>query len=288
MKWVSFGEIVWDVHPQGKALGGAPLNVAAHAARHGFEAYVLSAVGNDELGDLALAQMREWGVHTDGVSVLSDRTTGVCDVHYCENNIMYHLREHVSWDVIDTTVLPAEADVLYFGTLALRSKHNREQLADLLSRGQFAQVVVDVNVRPPYCFAETLRFALEHATMLKISSEELATVCELLGLPLHGDRREVCETLCAHFDNIHTMILTCGGDGACAYHRESGEFCEAAAEKTEVVSAVGAGDSFLASFTAHRLQGEALDACLAHASKLAALVVAHTEAVPLYQCSDLR
>ena len=47
---VGIGEILWDMLPSGKALGGAPANFAYHAMRLGEEGWAVSAVGGDALG----------------------------------------------------------------------------------------------------------------------------------------------------------------------------------------------------------------------------------------------
>ena len=44
------GEILWDLLPSGKNLGGAPANFAYHASRLGAEGWVVSAVCDDPLG----------------------------------------------------------------------------------------------------------------------------------------------------------------------------------------------------------------------------------------------
>jgi fructokinase len=51
MNFLSFGEILYDVFPDKKTLGGAPLNVSAHLAKLGAEGAIVSAIGNDELGE---------------------------------------------------------------------------------------------------------------------------------------------------------------------------------------------------------------------------------------------
>lgn len=48
---VCFGEVLWDVLPHGRFLGGAPLNVAYHLAHLGYTPRLVSAFGNDPLGD---------------------------------------------------------------------------------------------------------------------------------------------------------------------------------------------------------------------------------------------
>ena len=54
---VGIGEILWDMLPTGKKIGGAPVNFVYHASRLGAEGYAISAVGNDELGREILEEL---------------------------------------------------------------------------------------------------------------------------------------------------------------------------------------------------------------------------------------
>lgn len=54
---VGLGEVLWDVLPEGKKLGGAPANFAFHAGQFGMDSLAISAVGNDALGDETLAEL---------------------------------------------------------------------------------------------------------------------------------------------------------------------------------------------------------------------------------------
>lgn len=47
---VGIGEVLWDVLPEGKKLGGAPANFAYHVSQFGLNSRVVSAIGNDKLG----------------------------------------------------------------------------------------------------------------------------------------------------------------------------------------------------------------------------------------------
>ncbi len=63
-KILAAGEIIWDIYPDKKAIGGAPLNFAAHAALCGAQSALLSAVGKDKLGEKACEALKEFGVDT--------------------------------------------------------------------------------------------------------------------------------------------------------------------------------------------------------------------------------
>lgn len=61
---VGLGEVLWDLLPRGKFLGGAPANFAFHASQLGAEGIVASAVGNDALGDEIVARLESLGLST--------------------------------------------------------------------------------------------------------------------------------------------------------------------------------------------------------------------------------
>ena len=279
MKVLAFGEILWDVYPTEKFLGGASLNFGAHLAKHGHEVYMLSALGKDGYGEEALEQVRKWGLQDDFVAVLSDQSTGTCVVTLDDNGMpSYDLKNHVAYDHI-----PGEAagdfDVLYFGTLALRGEHNRASVKKLLAEKEFKQVFVDVNIRPPYQMPETAAMAAENATILKISEEELAEVARLLGME-QAKHDIFAKALAAKYPNLRYIIITLGGDGAYALDCGSGAEVTCPSEKVTVASTVGAGDSYCSAFIHHYMQGDPLDVCVHAATRLSSHVVAHREAIP--------
>jgi len=281
MKIVSFGEIVWDVYPDNACLGGAPLNFAAHLARHGHEAYMLSAVGTDEYGDKALSQMQAMGVRTDHVARLADKATGACLVTLNESGVpSYNLLQDVAYDHIPLSDA-LHADVLYFGTLALRSEHNRYLLESLLQSTGFPDVFVDMNIRAPFYSEEPIRFAAEHATILKISDEELPVVAKALQIP-QTEPTAFMRQLAASYTSVRCLILTCGAKGACVYYRPDDTIYTCESTPVNVVSTVGAGDSFSAAFLHRYLNHEPIPACAAYASAVAGFVVSRQEAVPSY------
>ena len=147
MKVLSFGEVLWDIYPDKKYIGGAPFNFAAHLAKHGEEIYMLSCLGKDSLGEEALLYLKEFGILTDFLSWSSVKQTGQCLVTLDENAIpSYDLKRDVAYDYIDCKNVKGDFDVLYFGTLALRSNHNLESLRKLIKSKNFKEIFVDVNI----------------------------------------------------------------------------------------------------------------------------------------------
>jgi len=287
MKALAFGEILWDVYPEERFIGGAPFNFAAHLARHGAEVYALSAVGNDSLGRESLTELAKLGVRDRYVTVSNTRPTGQCLVSLEKGVPSYRLLEDVAYDDICWPGSDEGFDLLYFGSLALRSGRNLQTLKRLLAEMQFAEVFVDVNLRPPFFTRETVNFCLANATLLKISGEELPGVLELLELTPGASREKILAALAQRFENLKLILLTLGSEGAVAWDCAAKEALFCPARKVAAVSTVGAGDSFSAAFAARYFQGESLGACLAHAARVAGFVVAHRAAVPDYDPQTL-
>ena len=280
MKLLSFGEVLWDVFEGEAHLGGAPLNFAAFSAILGAEAKLLSAVGDDELGRRALHHIKALSVGTEYVSVLRDKATGRCLVTLDASALpTYNLLDDVAYDYIEPPQVCEEASVLAFGTLALRHEHNRQTLKKLLKAHRFSEVFVDLNVRLPFSTHESIRLALSYATILKFSDEEMSYVAKALELPCDTPEK-LAEKVCLRFPQIHTVLVTKGANGSFCYTPSAHEFVFCDAKKTAVISTVGAGDSFGASFLCEYMKKKPISHCLDFAATVSAIVCAHKEAVP--------
>lgn len=282
MKVLSFGEIIWDVYPDEKHLGGAPLNFAAHFAKQGGEAYVLSALGDDELGNEALNKLSLWKVNAEYVSVLSGKDTGKCLVTLDKQGVpTYNIVRDSAYDYINCSSVSDEFDALYFGTLALRNEYNRREISELIKSHSFKEIFVDVNLREPFISRESLMLCMENATVLKISNEELSAVSKIL-YNTEYDYKNIATEISKTFQNIKFIIITLGEKGSYAYDVRNKTSFSCAAERVKVASTVGAGDSFSAVFLYKYMCGFDIDSCLKSASRISAYVVSKTEAVPEY------
>ena len=288
MKLLSFGEIIWDIFPSAACIGGAPLNFAAHAAMQGADTYMLSAVGDDELGKRALDELTALGVATEHVSV-SAKPTGSCVVTLDQAGVpSYDLKGDTAYDDVACPTLGDGHgfDVISFGTLALRGTHNRELLARVLSENRFPTVFSDLNIRAPFYSDESIAFCMEHATIVKISDEELDTVtASCLGYTLSVE--DAARALAKKYAQLTLVIITKGADGAYAYDTASGVGYSCPAFPAEAVSTVGAGDSFGATFLTQYFSGKSIPECLDAASRVSGFVVSCTGAVPKYDLCEL-
>ena len=277
---ISFGETIWDVYPGEATLGGAPLNLAAHAANLVCPVLFLSAVGADEYGARAIAAIGALGLDTRGVAAIGEAPSGVCTVTADEaGQPHYALAAHSAYDHIPLPQdLPAEADILAFGTLAMRHEENRHTLSRLLSVCRCREVYVDLNIRPPYFSKESVSFCLSHATLLKVSDEDLAHITPLLSLPF--GEGEAIAALAGAYPALRLIIVTKGAEGSCCYDIQSGRMHHCPAAAACAVSTVGAGDSYGAAFLAMRLRGKSIPDAMQAAATLSAFVVSRQGAIP--------
>ena len=281
MKILAFGEILWDIFPNKKCIGGAPLNFAAHAAKQGSEAYILSAVGQDTFGDEAIKFLKDKKIKTDYVK-RGQLETGKCLVTLDEKGVpSYNLLSGVAWDEIEGEI-SENFDVFYLGTLALRSEVNLNSVKNLLGSNSFKEIFADVNIRPPHYSAESITLLAENATILKISDEELPVYLSELGFATEYSYKNAAKLIAEKFGNLRLVIITLGEKGAFVYDAENRLEYAVDAEKTETISTVGAGDSFSATFICEHMKGSTIPVCLSRASKVAAFVVSCVGAIPDY------
>ncbi len=284
MKLLSFGEVLWDVYPDGKFIGGAPFNFAAHIAKHEHEAYLCTSVGRDAFGKETLELLSKFRIHSDCVSILSDKETGQCLVSLDERGVpSYQLLSDVAYDEIHMPNFSHDFfDTLYFGTLAMRSEFNQHTLMKILQNFQFQEIFVDINIRSPFYSAETIDFACKHATILKISQEELSSMLVAVNLPITNDLYAVTMLLRDKYPNIKLLLITCGDQGAFAFQCKNQQAYQCKAKQVEVVSTVGAGDSFSAAFLSKYYYGNDIKSCLSYAVSISATVASDKGAIPDY------
>ena len=274
MRLTVFGEILWDIFGGERKIGGAPFNLAAHAARLGAEVDLISAVGKDENGSAALDECRRLGLDCTNIAVI-DKPTGYCMVTLKDGTPDYDLVPDTAYDNIPMPLVSKDADVFYFGTLAQREDCSRQTLKNLLEMYRGKEIFLDVNIRQHYYTDQLLDDSLKAATILKISREEAG----VFGIPGHPE--EICAKLLGRYPGIKLIIMTLDSDGAFVCPR-GGSIIYSSKPCCRVVSTVGAGDSFSAGFLVCFMRGEPLDACIEKAVKLSGFVCEHTGAIPEY------
>jgi fructokinase len=278
---LGIGEVLWDLQPHGRQLGGAPGNFAYHCHVQGFTAAPVSAVGDDDLGRDLLAELTARGVDTSLIQIV-DVPTSTVDVQLEDGKPTYTIHENVAWDKLplaaDLQSAAESAKAVCYGTLAQRDAVSRQTILKLLNATPTGCLrVFDVNLRQSFYDAHVIRGGLERATIFKLSDEEVEEVARLLDLPSNED--QFSAVLFDRFDDLDLLVLTHGGEGS-VLQRRDGERSRHPVVEAEVVSTVGAGDSFTAGVVTGMLKGHDLKATHAFASKLASFVVSQPGAMP--------
>ena len=281
MKLLSFGEIVWDICGDRKTLGGAPLNLAAHAALQEDDAWLLSAVGRDPLGREAMERIRELGIHSEYIDVNSPYPTGQCTVTLDADRVpSYRLSENAAYDHIPVPdALPHTFDILVFETLALRSEQNRETLRQMLCKNRFENIYTDLNIRAPFYSKEVIDFCLSHATIIKISEEELPVVTQQLS-GAFLNTVDAPRWMKKNYPQARLLLITQGEKGSLCYDLQTDRIYRCEAVPTTAVSTVGAGDSYGATFLSWYFKTKDVMLSMRYASKVSAFVVSRQEAIP--------
>ena len=276
---VGIGEILWDMLPAGKALGGAPANFAYHALRLGEEGWAVSAIGDDPLGaEIMDIVTRKKLRH---IIAVTDKPTGTVQVELDDKGVPgYNIKEDVAWDNIPFTpemeALAARADAVCFGSLVQRMASRDSVLRFLRATRPEALRVFDINLRQHYYSREVIDESLKLADILKINDEEIRIVADMFGLG--DDDTAACRALIARY-GLQFVILTKGADGSEVITAD--ESFPQKAGKVKVVDTVGAGDSFTAAFVVAYLRGLSLSDAQRLANETAAYVCSCKGAMPL-------
>ena len=275
---VGIGEILWDLLPSGKALGGAPANFAYHATRLGEEGWAVSAIGPDALGREIMDIVTD--KRLESIISITDKPTGTVQVELDAKGVpTYTIMEDVAWDNIPFTtemeVLARRADAVCYGSLVQRMASRESVLRFLRATGPETLKVFDINLRQHYYSREVLEVSLRLADILKINDEEIRTVADLFGL--EGDDVAACRALIGRY-GLRLVILTKGADGSEVITAD--ERIPQPAGAAKVVDTVGAGDSFTAAFVVAYLRGDSLADAQRLASDTAAYVCSCKGAMP--------
>ncbi len=279
---VGIGEILWDLLPEGKKLGGAPANFAWHIGRFGFRSCVVSAVGNDPAGDRIIDRLDDMGLPR-----LIERVpfpTGTVEVTLDNAGIpQYRIKEQVAWDNIPCTdrldALARRTQALSFGSLAQRSERSRQTInrfIDSIPEENHALKVFDVNLRQDFFGRQLLHDSMCKCNILKINDEELDIVAPMMALPDAGPQ-ERCRQLLDRYQ-LDALILTCGVRGSYVFTPQDLSFLPT--PQVKVVDTVGAGDSFTAAFIAALLRGQTIPEAHQLAVKVSAFVCTQPGATP--------
>lgn len=278
---VGLGEVLWDLLPGGRRLGGAPANFAYHAGVLGAAACVVSRVGDDADGRAILAELDKAALDRRYVQVDAGHPTGTVSVELsADGKPTYVIHEGVAWDFLgfapDLAELANRADAVCFGSLAQRSPVSRATIQQfLVATRPDCLRIFDINLRQHYYDEPTLAAGLQMTNVLKLNDEELPVVARLFGI--EGGMDELLAAILRRFD-LRMIALTRGGDGATL--ATANGIVSQPSVPVQVVDTVGAGDAFTAALATGLLTGQEPATILQRASRLASYVCGVSGAMP--------
>lgn len=277
---VGLGEVLWDMLPEGKKLGGAPANFAYHAGQFGLHTLAISALGED-----ALAEETIHALDSNNLKYILPRVpypTGTVQVTLTGDGIpAYEIKENVAWDNIPYT--PEIAQVarccraVCFGSLAQRNSTSWATIRQFLDdTPDDCLKIFDINLRQQFFTKSVIEESFKRCNILKINDEELVVIERMFGY--EGlDLRDTCEKLLNEY-NLKMLVLTCGTNGSYVFAPGITSFQET--PKVTVADTVGAGDSFTGSFCAAIINGKSIQAAHSIAVKVSAFVCTQNGAMP--------
>ena len=281
IKIAGIGELLWDILPEGKQLGGAPCNFAFHMQQAGFETFVISAVGKDKNGEEIMEVLDQLQLKDSFVRKTRDYPTGTVTVKLDPAGIPdYTIHEHVAWDNIDWSdgleALAGDVDAVCFGSLAQRDPVSGNTICRFLEATKPECLrVFDINLRQSYYTKEVIIKSLEFANVLKLNEDELPVVGEYLGY--EGNEESQLNQLLNKF-NLRLIAYTMGSSGSLLLTHDERSSCKV--PEIEVADTVGAGDSFTAILLAGMLNNLGLKTTHIAATEIAAFVCTQSGATP--------
>jgi len=230
-----------------RAIGGSPTNVAVAAARLGHCAAVYTKVGADPLGEVAIGELRDFGVDTRFVSIEPGTVTplafAVLDPP--EDPQLLFRRDppvpdlqlrtgEVSWETAETV------PVLWITGGALSQNPSRSTVEAMLSmRARRRHTVLDLDYRASFWRSREeasarIGSAIAHATIAVGNREECAVAVGT------DDPRAAAQRL--RDRGVELAIVKLGGDGVLLSSDEGERVI--APPQVQVLCGLGAGDAF--------------------------------------------
>jgi len=278
---IGLGEILWDLLPGGRQLGGAPFNFAFHCHQLGHASVMVSRVGTDAMGDDIRAAVQDLGLTDAFLQRDESHPTGTVTVAVEQGQPTYIITPEVAYDYLawdeELERLCDRARAVCFGTLVQRhdvARHTvRHAVARIARRGV---VVYDVNLRQHYFSREVIEASLYASHWAKLNADELGVLRDLLSLRGKSDVALLADLRRRYW--LEVAILTRGAHG-CLVQTDT-EDVEVPGLPVTVVDTVGAGDAFTAGLLVSVLEGKSIRQAAGFANRLAARVAGSAGGTP--------
>jgi len=270
------GEILFDVFPDSRRMGGAPFNFAYHLKQLGFPVRFISRVGNDDLGNEILTFLNTHGFNPQDIQIDEAHPTGTVRIDVqSKGEHTFTIAKDMAYDYIDAAPIyqllsGTTPDLIYFGTLIQRTQNNFDLLQKILHKKSSETIsFCDINLRPDCHTRQTITASLHGADILKLNTDELQS------LALGTDAQASHEMIAAQLMKTHgikTIILTMAERGSQWFTLDSGHHIGSSAVSLDIADTVGAGDAYAAMSVAGILKNMPLEKIIPLAAEFASHV----------------
>lgn len=258
-------------------VGGCPTNISVGAQRLGVRSALLTAVGEDPVGDFVLHFLRNQGVGTQFIARKPRRRTSavMLGIEPPDKFPLVYYRDNcadIELTIDDVLAAPvAESRILLItGTgLSREPSCSATLFAAEHAKARGTEVFLDLDFRPdqwddPRAYGVNVRSALRLVDVAVGTVDEVKAAALKEALAVSVAHSQVSESrVRGAIDEAVAMILSAGpralvmkrgGDGAIVYLRD-GTAIEAGPFPVEVYNVLGAGDAFASGFLYGYLKG---------------------------------
>jgi len=279
-KIAAFGELLWDLLPNGKVLGGAPANFIYRINSFGDYGTLLSKVGNDKAGREARKSLLRLGVSDENIQTDYEFPTGSVKVKIDElGNADYNILTDVAYDHIEINAEMmdafSQADCVCFGTLVQRYGISKNTLRELIHESSDVVKCMDINLRRNCYTATTIEDSLRMTNILKTNNEELLITKYLLNLR-HSNLKDLAQETIEKY-NLDILLCTLGENGAFCITKEGLSYYDPGYQ-IDLIDTVGSGDAFSAGFVHYYMNGHPIEEALRFGNAAGAMVATTTGA----------
>lgn len=280
-KVAGIGEILWDILPTGKQLGGAPANFAYHSGMLRLQSHIVSAVGNDSSGMQIIDQLNKNRLGTENITVIDKKVTGSVDVSIDQQGKpQYLIHEDVAWDYIPFSNknqnMIRKLDALCFGSLAQRSPVSASSIQKMVQIApDWCLKIFDINIRLNYYTMDMIEKSLKISNCLKLNEDEFSLIAKMFSYS--GSEEKIIANILDNFE-LDLIALTKGKSGSSLYAKNGVSVMKS--PTITIVDTVGAGDSFTAAMCLGLLQNYPIDRIHQMANRMAAYVCTKMGATP--------
>jgi fructokinase len=270
------GEILFDIFPAYKRMGGAPFNFAYHMKKLGFPVRFISRVGNDDLGNEILAFLKTHDFNPEDIQIDAHHPTGTVKVDVLgKGEHAFTIAKDTAYDHIDAAPIHqllsgTTPDLIYFGSLIQRTQNNFKLLQDILNKKSPGTIsFCDINLRPDCYTEQTVKASLNAANILKLNTDELESLAFCPDVnPSH--EKSAGQLMKTH--HLKTIILTMGEKGSRWFTADSDRHIGPPAASLDIADTVGAGDAYAAMSVAGILKNMPVEKIIPLAAEFASYV----------------